>query len=78
MKIGVRVMPRAEVLDTQGRAVEQTLKIAGMQVTSCKIGRYIVLELLAKNSAEAMAQAKAIAEFVLCNPLIETFELEAI
>lgn len=76
MKIGVKVMPRKEVLDTQGRAVENTLRHNGQQINSCTVGRYVVLDLPQADQAEAMNEAKRMAEFVLHNPLIETFELE--
>ena len=78
MKVGVKVMPRREVLDTQGRAVEATLKSHGHQLTSCTVGKYVVLDVPGANHDEALATAKRMAEFVLCNPLIETFELEAL
>jgi phosphoribosylformylglycinamidine (FGAM) synthase PurS component len=76
MKIGVKVMPRAEVLDTQGRAVENTLRQNGKTLNACKVGRYVVLDLPGENEAQAMASAKEMADFVLHNPLIETYELE--
>lgn len=76
MKIGVKVMPRKEVLDTQGRAVENTLREHGQKLQSCTVGRYIVLDLPETEAEAAMARAKAMAETVLYNPLIETFELE--
>ncbi len=76
MKIGVKVMPRQEVLDTQGRAVENTLRQNGREVNSCRVGRYVVLDLPETDPAKAMEKAKEMAEFVLYNPLIETFELE--
>jgi phosphoribosylformylglycinamidine synthase PurS subunit len=78
MKIGVKVMPRKEVLDTQGRAVEQTLKQNGKPVQACQIGRYVVLDLAEADLEKAMKSAQDMAEFVLYNPLIETFELEAL
>jgi phosphoribosylformylglycinamidine synthase subunit PurS len=76
MKIGVRVMPRKEVLDTQGRAVENTLRQHGRRLNACQVGRYIVLDLPDSSAEQAMQQAKEMAELVLHNPLIETFELE--
>ena len=76
MKIGVKVMPRKEVLDTQGRAVEQTLRNNGQKLTGCQVGRYVVLDLPGTNQDHALSEAKAMAELVLYNPLIETFELE--
>jgi phosphoribosylformylglycinamidine (FGAM) synthase PurS component len=76
MKIGVKVMPRKEVLDTQGRAVENTLRQNGRNLTACQVGRYIVLDIPENIVESAMAEAKAMAELVLHNPLIETYELE--
>lgn len=78
MKIGVKVMPRKEVLDTQGRAVENTLRQAGRKLTACQVGRYVVLDLPEGDQERAMIQAKEMAESVLHNPLIETFELEVL
>lgn len=78
MKIGVRVMPRKEVLDSQGRAVEGTLRSHDFSLNSCRVGKYVVLELESKEEKTALAEAKKMAEFVLHNPLIETFELEVL
>lgn len=78
MKIGVKVLPRSEVLDTQGRAVENTLKQMGQKLNHCRVGRYIVLDLPDMDAASAMAEAKKMAESVLHNPLIEAYELETL
>ncbi len=75
-KMGVRIMPRQEVLDTQGRAVEMTLKQKGYSLSDCKVGRYVVLQLEAKSKTDAEAQAKKISEDLLCNTLIETYQIE--
>ncbi|MCM2282565.1 MAG: phosphoribosylformylglycinamidine synthase subunit PurS [Bdellovibrionaceae bacterium] len=76
MKIGVKVMPRKEVLDTQGRAVENTLREHGQKLNQCTVGRYLVLDLPDEEVEAAMSRVRAMAETVLYNPLIETFELE--
>ena len=78
MKIGVRIMPRNEVLDTQGRAVETTLRHNNQDVVSCRVGRYVELEVEAGDKDAGLRQAKEIAEFVLHNPLIENYSLEVI
>lgn len=78
MKIGVKVLPRPEVLDTQGRAVEQTFKEHGQNISHCRVGKYIELEIEAGTKEEALKQAKEMADFVLYNPLIENFELEVL
>lgn len=78
MRIGVKVMPRKEILDTQGRAVEHILRENGQNLKACTVGRYIVLDLPDSSKEAALAQAKKMAETVLYNPLLETFELEAL
>lgn len=78
MKIGVKILPKNEVLDTQGRAVEGTLKAHGKGVDQCRVGKYVQLEIGESDESKALAKAKEIAEFVLYNPLIETFELEVV
>lgn len=75
VKVGVRIMPREVILDTQGRAVEQSLRLNGFELGSCRVGRFVELE-LAGPEARALEQAKEISEFVLYNPLIENFTLE--
>lgn len=78
MKIGVKILPRNEVLDSQGRAVEKTLKQNGREVASCRVGKFVVLDVNESSKDKALAKAKEISQFVLHNPLIETFELEVI
>ncbi len=75
-KMGVRIMPRAEVLDTQGRAVAMTVKSKGFQVLDCKVGKYVIVQLEGESREHARAQATKIAEDILCNTLIETFQIE--
>jgi phosphoribosylformylglycinamidine synthase subunit PurS len=75
-KIGVRIMPRTEVLDTQGRAVGMTLKSKGFQLLDCKVGKYVILQIEGESREQARAQATKISEDLLCNTLIETFQIE--
>ena len=53
MKIGVKVLPRKEVLDSQGRAVQKTLDHQGMAVKQCRVGRYVELEIDADSEEKA-------------------------
>jgi phosphoribosylformylglycinamidine synthase subunit PurS len=78
MKIGVRILPRPEVLDTQGRAVAQTLKEHGRSVEGLRVGKYIEVNVDQTDQTAALNEVKKIAEFVLVNPLIETFELDVV
>ena len=74
--IAVKVLPRPEVLDTQGRAVESTLKEGGLDLLSCRVGKYMEVEVSASNQELALAEVRKMADYVLYNPLIENFELE--
>lgn len=71
-------MPRSEVLDSQGRAVERTLRTQGQNLSHCRVGKYIELEINEKDKEKALTKAAEICEFVLYNPLIETYELEVL
>ncbi|MCJ8277639.1 MAG: phosphoribosylformylglycinamidine synthase subunit PurS [Bdellovibrionales bacterium] len=76
MKFALKVLPKPEVLDTQGRAVEGTLKDHGFKLQACRVGTYIVLDVDSSDENEATEMAKAMAEKGLYNPLIENYELE--
>lgn len=78
IKVAVRVLPRDVILDTQGRAVEQVLSRQHKPVKSCRVGKYIELEIEAINAQAALSEAKQIAESLLHNPLIEKYELEVV
>ena len=76
MKVGIKVLPRKEVLDTQGRAVEKLLKHNGKSVEECRVGKFIEIDVNANSREEAEKSVREIADYVLYNPLIETYELE--
>ncbi len=76
MKIALKILPKPEVLDTQGRAVQSTLKNHGFNLKDCHVGKYIVLELDEKNKEEGEKLARSMAEKGLYNPLIEDYQLE--
>jgi phosphoribosylformylglycinamidine synthase len=78
MKIGVKILPKNEVLDTQGRAVEGTLKSHNKPVNQARVGKYVQLDISESDQEKALAKAKEITEFVLYNPLIENYELEVL
>lgn len=78
MKIGVRVMPRNEVLDSQGRAVEKILRDNGHTVETARVGKYVILDFKGSSKEDAQKKAKNIADLVLHNSLIETYQIEVI
>lgn len=76
MLVGVKILMRDEVVDIQARAVQSTLELHGKSIKECRIGKYIQLDIDTDSTEKALAQAKDIADFVLCNPLTEKFSLE--
>lgn len=78
LKFSVQVLPKPEVLDSQGRAVETLLKKEGFNLSSCRVGKYIELEMEGSNETEALADLKKMSEYVLYNPLIEKIEIKKI
>ena len=76
--IEVKVLPRPEVLDVQGRAVMQTLQQNDKPVQSCRYGKCIHLEVNTDDASVAKQKVKEMADFVLYNPLTETYVLEVI
>ena len=78
MKIGVKILPRDVVLDTQGRAVEKILGQQGRAVNECRVGRFVQLDIEESDEKMALEKAAEMADFVLHNPLIEKYELEVL
>lgn len=78
MKFAVKIKMRPVILDTQGRAVEETLQRQGFDLNSVKVGKYVEIEVPGDNEQQALEQVKKMTEFVLYNPLLETYEIERI
>ncbi|WP_324669302.1 phosphoribosylformylglycinamidine synthase subunit PurS [Geochorda subterranea] len=74
----VHVMPRQGVLDPPGEATRSALQALGFPgVLEVRIGRRIALDLEADSRDEALERARAMAERLLANPVIESFEVRA-
>jgi len=76
MKWGVKIMPREVLLDSQGRAVESLLKENHFQLESCRVGRYVEISTPQSSEVVAKDEIQKMIQFVLYNPLIETFTIE--
>ena len=74
-RFGVRVMPRDVILDTQGRAVELNLQTQIKSLRNVRVGKFIELT-FETSELEARKQAEEIVQNLLCNPLIEKFEIQ--
>ena len=76
MLVGIKIIPKKEVLDVQGRALADTLLNKKYPVQFCVYGKFLKLNLKIDDSEKALKIAHEIAESILCNSLVESYELE--
>ncbi len=76
-KYFVRILPKDEVLDVQGRAVLQMLKSQKHPVASIRVGKLIEV-VLNENVSQAQEVLKKITAEGLYNPLVEVAEVEGL
>ncbi|WP_198376507.1 phosphoribosylformylglycinamidine synthase subunit PurS [Neoroseomonas rubea] len=77
MKARVYVMPKAGVLDPQGKAISHALEGLGFGgVNDVRAGKVIELDLAETDPARAKAAAEEMARRLLANTVIESFRVE--
>ena len=77
MKAKIHVTLKNGVLDVQGKAVQAGLAGLGFQgVGEVRVGRYVEIELAAKDKAAAEAEAKKMCDKLLANTVIENYRVE--
>jgi phosphoribosylformylglycinamidine synthase len=77
MKLRVTVMPKAGVLDPQGKAIGQALAGLGFAgVAEVRAGKLIELEVAETDPTRAKAVAEEMARKLLANTVIESFRVE--
>ncbi len=78
-RFAVNVLPKAGILDPQGRAVEGSLGHLGIDgVSRVRVGRRVELAVEAQDEPGARAVVERLASELLSNPLIESFTVEPI
>ena len=76
-RFAVSVMPKAGILDPQGRAVEGSLGQLGLRgVRDVRVGRHVELSVEASSEAAARAVVERLSGALLANPLIEAWSVE--
>ncbi len=79
MKAKVIVRLKDGVLDPQGQTIQRSLNKMGHEVTGLRQGKYFEVEIDGLKDESAVRKVvEEIARDVLCNPIIETFEIEDI
>jgi phosphoribosylformylglycinamidine synthase len=77
MRAKVHVFLKPGVLDVQGKAIEGALHGLGFSdVSGVRVGKTIELELAGVDPGAAEAEAKAMAERLLANTVIESYRVE--
>jgi phosphoribosylaminoimidazole-succinocarboxamide synthase len=75
--VKVQVLPKKDILDPQGQAVEKALSSLGYKsVSGLRIGKEIVFNIEANSSGEAKKIVNEMCERLLANPVIEDFNIE--
>jgi phosphoribosylformylglycinamidine synthase subunit PurS len=74
-KVTVRL--KKGLLDPQGTAIGGALKSLGYsQVKEVKVGKFIEIDMDAKNKAEATKKTEEMCKKLLANPVIEVYSYE--
>lgn len=75
-RVVVDVMLKPEILDPQGQAIARKLPQLGFEgITGVRQGKRFEVEVDGPADAAALDRVRKIAETLLANPVIETFEL---
>ena len=76
MKFSVTVTLKKDVLDPQGKVVENTLKNLGMNdLKSIRQGKYFEIEVNEKDQSKAERQVNQMCEKLLVNLIIEDYKI---
>ena len=76
-RVVVSVMPKPEILDPQGKAVQGALPRLGFSgISEVRQGKRFELEVDGELTEERLAEVAQIAERVLSNPVIEDYRVE--
>ena len=78
-KIVVDVMLKPEILDPQGQAIARKLPQMGFEgVTSVRQGKRFEIELDGPADEAALERVRKIADTLLANPVIESYEVHVL
>ena len=79
MKFSIKVTLKKDVLDPQGKVVEQTLQNMGMDtLKSLRQGKYFEIEINENNENKAKNKIEDMCKKLLVNLIIEDFEVSKI
>ena len=72
-------MPKPEILDPQGKAVQGALPRLGFEgVSDVRQGKRFELEIEGEATPERLAEVRQMAELLLSNPVIEDYDVRVL
>ena len=78
-RVAVHIAPRRGLLDPQGKAVTDALRILGFaSVQDVHVGRHLVVEMDAADPTAAERTTRDMCNKLLANPVIEDFEIASV
>ena len=79
MKFAVTVILKKDVLDPQGKVIEQTLKNMGMSsLLGLRQGKYFEINIKDDNEIKAKQKIEEMCQKLLVNLIIENYEIKKI
>ena len=79
MRARVYVTLKTGVLDPAGKAVESSLHALGFpEAKDVRLGKYVELQVEAKDEATARARVEQMAQKLLANTVVENFKVEIV
>ncbi len=75
MKFSVTVTLKKDVLDPQGKVVQNTLSNLGMNLTNIRQGKYFEIEVNEKDKSEAEKIVDEMCKKLLVNLIIEDYKI---
>ncbi len=73
-KAEIDIMPHANLLDPQGKAVSSSMGNLGLsEITNVRIGKHITLEVEADTEVDAKAKVDEACKKLLCNQIMESY-----
>ena len=79
MKFSIKVTLKKDVLDPQGKVVQQTLQTMGMDtLKNLRQGKYFEIDINENNEEKAKSKIEEMCKKLLVNLIIEDFEISKI
>ena len=76
-RLEIRVVPRAGLLDPEGKAIQHALQSLDYEgVQDVRVGKILYLDMDASSADEARERGSAMCQRLLANPVTEDYEID--